>query len=805
MVRKSQSRKAKPKIEPAVTLASPQKKPAVINFLSLPPRIDKPKRIQPRRLLPLVREGVERNVHSISPEIRLNMRAAPAALGDEIEISTNTELVQPSLNQTASNVGEPSCAINGTTVLYTGNWYAAISTDGGANFRYIDIEQEFPGPSPNIRFCCDQIAHYIPALDTFVWLMQYGPSSGDNIQRLAFATTANVAAGRWKLFDITPQSLGVAGAFLDYPDIAVGKNCIYVTTNIFGPGNIFGSAVVRISFAAIKSGNITATPFVSHDLQSFRVAQNCGATAYFAAHRDTSTLAVFSWPEDSPRPKSTDVSVARWIGGNGYLSRTPDGNRWLDRADPRITGATLANKELWFAWSVDRGSNRRARPFIQIARINTATLAVIENINVFDPQSATCYAALATNAENEIGISYMVGGGPRFPSHVVGFMTGTRLDVVAAEGERAPLPDPDDGKGEWGDYLSVRPVAPKGKLFAATGYTMKGPGNGSNRDSTPRFVIFGRKRNGSTPAITPSDPGPATVPPVPTVTPPSFDDVTQPFRDVNALPIVSPATAAAIKAACLATGSKDDEEERDQLQPLKMVTKPGVERWPVKTGGDIDIGLVGKNMIDGRKLPSGIVEATIEELTRFGRPPDMRPVSRLFRHYQARRRGPVEFVVWRLECEVRVLKLERDGDYHLVLEGASGETLIAEVPTPYPPYLTEDCPWTENIADVRAAIDNQLVAKLSPRDFVQWEGTLVPRQSLPEGVAPQAMALDMLPRSFVTPPADQQLEMPTFQTKVKPTPARITGVGFFDKVHGQTGVSQFNGIELHPILKIEWI
>jgi hypothetical protein len=32
----------------------------------------------------------------------------------------------------------------------------------------------------------------------------------------------------------------------------------------------------------------------------------------------------------------------------------------------------------------------------------------------------------------------------------------------------------------------------------------------------------------------------------------------------------------------------------------------------------------------------------------------------------------------------------------------------------------------------------------------------------------------------------------------------LTGVGFFDRVHGQMGVSQSNGIELHPILKVEW-
>jgi hypothetical protein len=32
----------------------------------------------------------------------------------------------------------------------------------------------------------------------------------------------------------------------------------------------------------------------------------------------------------------------------------------------------------------------------------------------------------------------------------------------------------------------------------------------------------------------------------------------------------------------------------------------------------------------------------------------------------------------------------------------------------------------------------------------------------------------------------------------------ITGIGFFDKIHGQTSVAR-NGIELHPILRIKTI
>ena len=778
-------------------LSAPSGSPATIRLLQQPPTIERPKRIHPRHLLPLVREGVERNVHSTTREVT-RFQAPPLAAGDEVKLVVNTELTQPGQNRTASNVGEPSCAINGNVVLYTGNWYAAVSSDGGATFQFMDPETAFRDPSPNARFCCDQIAHYIPKLDTFVWLLQYGPEAGDNIQRVAFAKTADVVAGRWRPFDITTADLGVPGAFLDFPDVAVGTDHLYVTTNIFGPGNKAGSAVVRIAFSGIDAGRPTAEHFVSSDLQSFRVAQNAGATAYFAAHRDTSTLAVFEWPEDQAQPTSTDVHVARWLGGNGFVSRTPDGRRWLDRADPRITGATATKNELWFAWSVDRGSNHRARPFIQIARIVTATLTVTENINVFDPESATCYAALATNASDEVGISYMLGGGPKFPSHFVGVLTGTRKDVLVAAGERGPV-DPQDGRGEWGDYLAVRPVYPERKLFAATGFTMKGQSDGSNRDATPRFVTFGRAYD--TGAAAPPAPTPTTPQPSQPTPPPAPDDLSTAFNDVNALPVVTQQVATAVKAACMAEGQKDAPADLEMVTPLRLVTKPGIERWPVKTGGDRDIALVGKNVIDGQKLATGIVEATIEELNLIGRPPDMRPPSKEFPKYQERRRGPVEFTVWQIECDIIAVKLEKDGDYHLVLQGASGKMMIGEVPTPRPPFVEATSPWLKNISDARKAVDDKLISTLSPHNFVQLNDTLVPREAA--GLAPiQPLALERLPPSFMTSDA---LEMPTFESKLKPTAARLTGVGFFDRTHGATGASPLNGIELHPVLKIEFL
>ena len=786
-----------------VPLVKPTKDVVLVTHLELPPTFQKPKRIHPRRVLPLIREGVERNFHSTSREAKyLAPRELVAPLEDasqDVVLFTNTALTGPGAKDTAANVGEPSAAANNNVVFYTGNWYAAMSSDQGKTFQYIDPASSFAASDPpNSHFCCDQIVNYIASIDTFVWLLQYGPDTGDNIQRLAFATSSDVVAGRWSLYDLTTASLGVPGAFLDFPDLAIGTNFLYVTTNVFQANGQAGSAAVRIPITSIASGHPTMEPFVSMDYQSFRVAQNTGAPAYFAAHKDTSTLAVFAWDESAPQPVQSLVGVARWIGGNGYRSVCADGSRWLDRADPRITGATRRGNELWFAWGVDKNSNLRPQPFVQIAQINATDLTLIDNINVFDPDSATCYAGLSSNVQNEVGISYMLGGGPRNPSHVVGILTGTRKDVLVSAGDRGPLADSQTGKGEWGDYLTVRAVYPDQRNFLGTGFTMLGAGDGSNRDATPRFVIFGRSGAAvPTPAtgvtdtggVTPgggigSGPGPGP----------------GPISDVNRLPIVSQAVATAIKRACGIDTSRRAAKSQATLEAAEAAATPGVERWPVKTGQDPDRAAVGKNIINGVDLGAGIVVATVEELIAAPRPSDMANVFELVPSYQAHRAAPVETTIWQLDVTITAMKSETDGDYHLVLQGASGETMIGEIPTPTTQFIG-DSPWLANIQSARHAVDQKFVSHLSPAEFVPMSGKLVPRASL----STSSQATIGVVASF-TEVADAGLQtMLPFKTQTPATRARITGVGFFDKVHGQMGVSQSNGIELHPILKIEWL
>jgi hypothetical protein len=267
---------------------------------------------------------------------------------------------------------------------------------------------------------------------------------------------------------------------------------------------------------------------------------------------------------------------------------------------------------------------------------------------------------------------------------------------------------------------------------------------------------------------------------------------------------VSGEVAGVIKAAAMAEGLRMLPPEAAPV-PLRLVTKPGVERWPVKTGTDADVALVGKNVVNGQNLGAGIVDTTVEELIRIPRPPDMRPPTELFAQFQDHRVSPVETTVWRVDADIIALKQEADGDYHLVLQGVSGQTMIAEIPTPQTRFVGTT-PWLANMTVARKAVDDKLVGPLSPAAFVPLDGILVPRESLPPSVQALAMAPPPgLPASFRTPDEAQDTPAPMFQTKITPTRARITGVGFFDKVHGQMGVSLLAGIELHPILKVEWL
>ena len=111
--------------------------------------------------------------------------------------------------------------------------------------------------------------------------------------------------------------------------------------------------------------------------------------------------------------------------------------------------------------------------------------------------------------------------------------------------------------------------------------------------------------------------------------------------------------------------------------------------------------------------------------------------------------APTETTVFQLTCTLVEFKAETDNDYHLVLSDGAGHTMIAEIPNPG--CVGASSPFLSAITSARSQFDAKYTA--------------------------------------------------TSSFKTVNVPVQVTGVGFFDFLHGQTGVAP-NGIELHPVLNI---
>ena len=115
------------------------------------------------------------------------------------------------------------------------------------------------------------------------------------------------------------------------------------------------------------------------------------------------------------------------------------------------------------------------------------------------------------------------------------------------------------------------------------------------------------------------------------------------------------------------------------------------------------------------------------------------------------RATPAETTLWTLNATMTFFKKEPDVDYHIVLQDESHRSLIAEIPSPG--CVAASSPFGPGVAAARAKFDSRFTAT---ENFQQ-----------------------------VT------------------VPVQVKGVGFFDFLHGQTGVAP-NGIELHSVLDINF-
>jgi hypothetical protein len=202
------------------------------------------------------------------------------------------------------------------------------------------------------------------------------------------------------------------------------------------------------------------------------------------------------------------------------------------------------------------------------------------------------------------------------------------------------------------------------------------------------------------------------------------------------------ATAPPPAAATKLSGSKSNGEQgiRRDLHPSAAFHARHAPRFTPAAGCGIERWAV-KTLTDPGATAVKLTprDSTIAALGSIVPPRD--PTDRV---------APTETTVFRLrDVRMTAFKEEADSDIHLALADSSGRTMIAEFPSP-------SC-------DAGAPKGARAMMTAAREDFVAACGE------------------------------------PSDHYKTTNGSATLTGVGFFDRIHGQRGVAA-NGIELHPVL-----
>ncbi|MCU1680565.1 MAG: hypothetical protein JWQ81_1304 [Amycolatopsis sp.] len=203
---------------------------------------------------------------------------------------------------------------------------------------------------------------------------------------------------------------------------------------------------------------------------------------------------------------------------------------------------------------------------------------------------------------------------------------------------------------------------------------------------------------------------------------------------------VIPAVAIIALAAVPALSSSQDAEQNGEVEVEALNPQPHA------TSGSCGVERwavkTGTDADNAKITLQSTTPATVASLRALPKPANLPSANRI---------SPTEDTVFQIHSTLTEYKLENDSDYHLVLDDGNGTTMIVEIPDPA--CTGASSPLLSSIQKARAEFNAKYTV--------------------------------------------------TTSFKTTNVPVTVTGVGFFDFLHGQTGVAP-NGIELHAILDVQF-
>jgi hypothetical protein len=396
--------------------------------------------------------------NTAAPPAASALPVAPNAAGDFVTFVASPLSGLPA--NMSSTAPEPSVASHDQIVFVTGNWYAALSTDNGVSFSYVDPYTTFP--AVNNGFCCDQVALHEPSRDLLLWGLQYVQDAGGNTFRLAAAAgAANQAGGSFNYWNFTAQFFGYpSGYILDFPNLGYGSNSLYFASNVFTSGGSYAATiVVRMSLDEIAAGGSLNLQFFAQSVSAYKIAQGIGTTAYFATHTALNNVRILRWTEGSNTLFWDDVGVTSFQNRGGVCT-DPGGTNWCAFADIRVGAAWrtgFGGGEIGVMWnSAQGGPFSLPYPYTQVAILRESDRALLSEAEIWSSGNAWQYPSAGLNSRGDLAGTLAYGGGSYYVSSAAWVWDDFNSHTWAPlENYLLVSGAASNGVARWGDFFTT--------------------------------------------------------------------------------------------------------------------------------------------------------------------------------------------------------------------------------------------------------------------------------------------------------------------------------------------------------------
>jgi hypothetical protein len=346
-----------------------------------------------------------------------------------------------------ATAAEPNVASDGSKALLTWNWYAAASSDGGRTFRGMD-----PDDFPTVTgFCCDQLTHYIPERNLWIWVMQSRKNANGNVIRVAVARGDQPFTGSidFTYWDWTPQHGGFfsEGTWLDRPKIGNSEEHLFIAVNAYTQGeDPRGALVVRMPLDQLEAGEAVGARCMGTDAQPVPVTV-ARDSMYLADHVTTSELILWRWPDsaDVATPfrildRDATGQLVKYVSRGFSCPRAGIAETdWCEEwSDARIQTGWIANGQIGFAWNAAQdGNSATPYPYVYALFIDESTMTVVDHWYIKSTEVAAQYPAFAPNARGDLGglVLFGAGEGPEPDRPRQGFASCAAVVRDSASGE----------------------------------------------------------------------------------------------------------------------------------------------------------------------------------------------------------------------------------------------------------------------------------------------------------------------------------------------------------------------------------